>query len=143
MKISRRPLEPGVPSVAMADIAFNLVLFFIIMARAQDDSHLQWEPAKASPVKRFTDPAVSITVTRKEPDKNKDHMIYLNGKQVSITGLSTAIGELLGNAPAGKRSVLLKISEETPAVLFEPIIEAVSQAGGDVVHVLNDEQINK
>ena len=47
MKITRRKLEVGVPAVAMADIAFNLVLFFIIMARAQDDSYLKWTPAKA------------------------------------------------------------------------------------------------
>ena len=42
MKIARRRLKSGVPSVAMADIAFNLVLFFIMMAKTQDDSHLQW-----------------------------------------------------------------------------------------------------
>jgi biopolymer transport protein ExbD len=132
MKIKRRPLEPGVPSVAMADIAFNLVLFFIIMARAQDDSHLQWEPAKASPVKRFEQAAVSITV-------DKDSKIYLNGVHVGVGQLAPAITTELGSAPAGKRSVLLKIDKDTLAATFEPIIEAVSEAGGDVVHVLNDE----
>ena len=34
----------------MGDIAFNLLIFFVILARAQDDSHLQWEPAKAEEV---------------------------------------------------------------------------------------------
>ena len=31
--------------MAMGDIAFNLLIFFVILARAQDDSHLQWQPA--------------------------------------------------------------------------------------------------
>src|ERR1700757_780662 len=101
MKIKRRPLEPGVPSVAMADIAFNLVLFFIIMARAQDDSHLQWEPAKASQTKRFGNAAVSVTF-------DKENKVYLTGSQVGIAQLSAAVASQLGSAPAGERNVLLK-----------------------------------
>ena len=40
MKINRRKMAAGVPAVAMADIAFNLVLFFICtaVAKTQDDS---------------------------------------------------------------------------------------------------------
>ena len=45
MKIARKRLKAEVPSVAMGDIAFNLLMFFVILARAQDDSHLKWEPA--------------------------------------------------------------------------------------------------
>ncbi len=116
----------------MADIAFNLVLFFIIMARAQDDSHLQWEPAKAAPVQRFGQAAVSITV-------DKEDRVYMNGRLASILDLSTSIANELAREPAGKRTVLLKIHRDTLAKTFEPIIEAVSKAGGDVVHVLNDE----
>ena len=40
----------------------------------------------------------------------------------------------------GKRAVLLKIHRETLAATFEPIMEAVSQAGGDLVHVLTEEK---
>jgi len=36
--------------------------------------------------------------------------------------------------------VLLKIHKDTLASTFEPIMEAVSQAGGDVVHVLEEER---
>ena len=32
--------------MAMGDIAFLLLIFFVILARAQDDSHLKWEPAE-------------------------------------------------------------------------------------------------
>ena len=47
MKIKRRAIRADVPSMAMGDIAFNLLIFFVILARAQDDSHLQWTPAAA------------------------------------------------------------------------------------------------
>ena len=47
MKISRRASKADVPSMAMGDIAFNLLIFFVILARAEDDSHLHWQPASA------------------------------------------------------------------------------------------------
>ena len=47
---------------------------------------------------------------------------------------------VLGNAPAGKRTILLKIHKETLAGRFEPILEAVSQAGGEIVHVVEEEK---
>src|SRR5262249_22936442 len=133
MKIKRRHLEPGVPAVAMADIAFNLVLFFIILARTQDDSHLHWQPASAPKVESITNSRVSVMV-------DKDNKVYLNGKQLGTGELAASIQLLLGNRPAGQRPVLLKIHKDTLAATFEPILEAVSQAGGDVVHVLAEEQ---
>jgi biopolymer transport protein ExbD len=59
--------------------------------------------------------------------------------KVDLTGLGPKIQELLGNEEQGKRTVLLKIHKDTQAAIFEPIIEAVSQAGGDLVHVLAEE----
>ena len=52
--------------------------------------------------------------------------------------LADEIEELLGDAPAGERTVLLKVHKEATAMRFEPVIEAVSEAGGDLVHVLEE-----
>jgi biopolymer transport protein ExbD len=133
MKIRRRHLEPGTPVVAMADIAFNLVLFFIILARTQDDSHLKWSPAGSPKVEAIEQSRISVTV-------DKENKVYLNGVQKSVGELTAAIEPLLKAEPANKRTVLLKIHKDTLAATFEPIIEAVSQAGGDLVHVLNEEK---
>ena len=46
MKVPKRKFEASVPAMAMGDIAFLLLIFFVILARAQDDSHLKWEPAE-------------------------------------------------------------------------------------------------
>jgi len=132
MKIRRRHLEAGAPVVAMADIAFNLVLFFIILAKSQDDSHLKWEPASGTGLQSISHSKVTVTV-------NQDSKVYLNGEQVDATGLAPKIQEILGAAEAGNRTVLLKIHKNATAATFEPIIEAVSQAGGDLVHVLAEE----
>ena len=132
MKIRRSKLEVGVPAVAMADIAFNLVLFFIILARTQDDSHLKWEAARVPVVQQLGQSSVSVTV-------DKDNKVYLNGSQVSVSQLTDQIEKLLIGKDAGNRTVLLKFDKDTQAATFEPIIEAVSLAGGEIVHVLAED----
>jgi biopolymer transport protein ExbD len=117
----------------MADIAFNLVLFFVIMAKTQDDSHIQWEAAKARDTQQAKNSRVTVTVDR-------NNKVYLNGQEVGIRDLAERVAIYLGNNPADNRTVLLKIHKETLASTFEPIMEAVSQAGGDVVHVLEEER---
>ncbi len=133
MKITRRTMAAGVPQVAMADIAFNLVLFFIMMAKTQDDSHLQWQPAHGGHLQSTANSKVSIVV-----DKSKS--MYLNGQQIGISQLKTSVELALQGLPVGKRAVLLKIDKETPAHVFEPIVEAVSQAGGEIMHVLEKQR---
>ena len=133
MKFKRRKLEVIPPYVAMADIAFNLVLFFLILAKTQDDSHIQWTPVKDVGAKQVLNAKVSITVDR-------DNKVYLNGQQIGIREMADRVGQELGDKPASERTVLLKIDKNTLAATFEPIMEAVSQAGGEVVHVIEEEQ---
>jgi len=129
MKISRKKLQAHVPSMAMGDIAFNLLIFFVILARAQDDSHLHWEPAEAIEVQNSGASKVSLVID----SKNK---YYINGQELGVVQLSPTITSLLGDAPAGARTVLLKVHKDTAAMFFEPAIAAISEAGGDMVHIL-------
>jgi biopolymer transport protein ExbD len=130
MKIARRTFKVEVPSVAMGDIAFNLLIFFVILARAQDDSHLKWTAA---------------TTTRLDPAKNArasvvvdmENKLYLNGLEIDERRLSDGVEKLLGDAPAGDRTVLLKIHNKSQAKRYEPILHAVGEAGGEVVHILD------
>ena len=136
MKITRRQARAEVPNTAMGDIAFNLLIFFVILARAQDDTHLQWTPAKAENVESAGQSRVSVLV-------DKDQKLYMNGQEIGIAQLSTSIETQLGDAPAGERTVLLKVHREIPALRFEPIVEAVSKAGGDLVHILDEDKPRK
>jgi biopolymer transport protein ExbD len=129
MKIKRKKSQANIPSMAMGDIAFNLLIFFVILARAQDDSHLHWEPAQATEVQSSGVAKVSLVID----SKNK---YYINGQRVGAVQLTSTIKALLGDAPRGERIVLLKVHKDAPAMFFEPAIEAISEAGGDMVHIL-------
>jgi biopolymer transport protein ExbD len=133
MKVARKKMNCEVPSVAMGDIAFNLLVFFVILAKGSDDSHLKWQPAVTPKVESIGSARCSIIV-----DVNR--ALYFNGQKIGIAQLKAEIEKELGNAPAGNRTVLLKIDKATNASQFEPIIEAVSEAGGELIHVLQEKK---
>ena len=131
MKMKRRGFKVDIPAVAMGDIAFNLLVFFVILAQSQDDSHIQWTPAKADNLKASGYTKVTVTI-------DKDQKLYLNGLELSESQLAERVENYLGNSPAGQRKVMLKAHQDCTAAKFEPVIEAISLAGGELVHVLED-----
>jgi biopolymer transport protein ExbD len=135
VRFKRRKLEISPPFVPMADIAFNLVLFFLILAKTQDDSSIKWSPAQSTGLKGTTKSPVTIIVD----EKNR---VYLNRNQVSLRELPDLIAARFPSELKENRSVLLKIHKEALSATFEPILEAVSQAGCEVVHVLQEESKN-
>ena len=136
MKITRKKFDATIPSLAMGDIAFLLLIFFVILARAQDDSHLQWTPAKAENLEQAGHSMVSVVV-------DNENKLYLNGQEIGVAQLAGAIEGQLGDLNAGERTVLLKVHQDAVALRFEPVIEAVSEAGGELVHIVEEDQSNK
>jgi len=129
MKIQRKKLTASIPSFAMGDIGFLLLIFFVILARAQDDSHVQWQPANLKEVEMVASPLASVTI-------DTGFKTYLDGKQISNDELASSLASLLGDSPAGQRYVFLKVHREAKATHFEPVIAAISEAGGDLIHIL-------
>ena len=133
MKIQRKKLTASIPAFAMGDIGFLLLIFFVILARAQDDSHVQWQPAKLKEADMVASPLASVTI-------DTGFKTYLDGKEISPDELAGALLTLLGDAPAGQRNVFLKVHKEAKASHFEPVIAAISEAGGDLIHILEPEE---
>lgn len=132
MKLPRRQPRCEVPSVAMGDIAFNLVIFFVCLARVEDDSHLRWQPAASVKIQAGQHARCSIVI-------DQENRLYLNGQELGVAQLAQALRELLQDAPAGDRRVVMKVHKDALAQRFEPVIEAVSEAGGELFHVLERE----
>lgn len=134
MKVQRKKMTATVPSMAMGDIAFLLLIFFVILARAQDDSHLKWEPAYTQEVESAGQTRFSIVI-------DVDNKTYLNGKEIGHNQIAARLKPELEVIPQGKRTVLLKVHKDATATYFEPVIEAISQAGGELLHVLEEERM--
>ena len=71
---------------------------------------------------------------------NSENKLHLNGQPIGLSQLAPRVKELLGDAPAGDRTVVLKVHRESQALQFEPVIEAISEAGGDLVHILEEKR---
>ena len=132
MKIKRKKLTASVPSFAMGDIGFLLLIFFVILARAQNDSHIQWQPAELADIEMAAAPLATVAI-------DSGFNVYLDGREISVEALSSSLADLLGDAPSGQRVVFLKVHKEAKANQFEPVIAAISEAGGDLVHILEPE----
>ena len=130
MILRRKKLEASVPSMAMGDIAFLLLIFIVLLARARDDSHLVWQPAIGTELVKPASQNVSVVI-------DKQNITYLNGRPTLPENLATELTSLLGELPAGSRTVLFKVHKDVIAKFFEPAIEAVSEAGGELHHVLD------
>ena len=124
-------MKADVPSVAMGDIAFNLLIFFVILAKAQDDSHLQWLPAQAQQLEGVATSKASVLIDR-------ENKLHLNGQEIGQAQLAKGLSDILGTAPQGERTVLLKVHKDATAMYYEAVIEAISEAGGDLVHILEE-----
>ncbi len=132
MKLPRKKLTASVPAFAMGDIGFLLLIFFVILARAQDDSHIQWEPARMDDVKMAASPLATVTI-------DAGFKTYLDGKEIAPQEIAGRLTEILGDSPAGQRNVFLKVHKQSKATHFEPLIAAISEAGGDLIHILEPE----
>lgn len=132
MKLARRQFTASIPSFAMGDIGFLLLIFFVILARVQDDSHVQWDPSILPDVEASGMALASVAI-------DSGNKVFLNGQEMGVEQLSGQLGSLLGERPAGQRTVFLKVHKEAHAQLFEPVIEAIAEAGGDLHHILEPE----
>lgn len=130
MKIQRKRVQANVSSAATGDIAFLLIIFFLILARVQDDSHLKWEPASGTNIEQVKNARASVVI-------DLDKQTYLNGGQIGVGQLEDELDKLLAEDP--ERAVLLKVHREATAIYYEPAIEAISEAGGTVYHILKKE----
>ena len=129
MIIPRRQFTATIPTFAMGDIGFLLLIFFVILARVQNDSHIQWIPAQSETLAPSAAPRASVAI-------DSGRKLYLDGRETTPDAIASALTTILGDSPEGTRSIHLKVDRDTPAEIFEPVIAAISEAGGELTHIL-------
>lgn len=116
----------------MGDIAFNLIVFFVILARVHDDSHLKWTPSRVADVEQGKLSNVSVVIN----DENK---IFINGQETGASALSGQIEIQLKGVVGKDRVVQFKFHKEAPVSIIEPVFEAIGKAGADAFMIVEKE----
>jgi biopolymer transport protein ExbD len=136
MKLRRRkmPMEP--PAVLLTDLAFNLVIFFVVCASTDPESGRRQDIPRG---------AKDASAT---PQAAQNLEIMLTRTTAAINGVITPLADLPGKlqpALAGKirpeeRMVVLKSSKDTPYQHWIRVTAMIEQAGGIVALQLEETQ---
>jgi biopolymer transport protein ExbD len=131
MKLSRqRRVIPAVPLASMGDIAFLLTIFFILTSNfAKDDTRKIAAPT-ARELEQLENQSVSVSI-------DAENAIFFNGRPVAAAATVEAgvAGFLAGKKDPQDRLVVFRCDRGVDKRVFEPVLAAISRAGGVIVAV--------
>lgn len=137
MRIRRRNnllVEP--PSSATGDIAFNLVVFFLVCASVQPEKGIRLTIPSSETVEDKSQQSkhVEILLTRQT--------VALDGSFIDVDQLLPALeAKLRGKTREEDRVVVVKSSPDTPAHRWIRAVNAIKQARGVVTIQVEEERI--
>ena len=137
MKIRRRSsnllIEP--PSSATGDIAFNLIVFFLVCASGQPDSG-----------RRQVLPRSEETEQKQEKDKNievvvKRQVALVNGDPVQPDQFQDRLAALLAGKPRPEdKVVVVKSDDDVPYHFWMTVTSQIEDAGGIITLQIEEER---
>jgi len=130
-KVRRRKRESAVPTDSMSDIAFLLIIFFIL----------------TTSIRKLTGFKTDLPTADKSVASQKTPTVQLNGGQVrwddkviSFAELKQKLGDLkLGSKPKGERVVLLDSGPDVAYQNYFEVMAMITSANG-VVGILEEEK---
>lgn len=132
---SRKRKGVPVPIASMGDIAFLLIIFFMVCSKiSKDNSNVN----VVLPWSQFVEENEDQVVARVAIDE--DGQIFLDGFVVESAkdvewGLRALLADTVSN---DQRMVQFKADANLPKEQFEPVLEAITTAGGQLMAVGED-----
>lgn len=119
----------SVPIASMGDIAFLLIIFFLVCSEvSKEKTNLKVMLPRSEHVEKL-EKSVAARVSVDEQG-----VIYLDGLEVEGgKDVEWGVRALLANAVTDEqRHVLFKCDAQIPKEMFEPVLQAIAEAGGIV-----------
>jgi len=109
----------------MGDIAFLLIIFFLVASRLAQDKAID-RPTSLD--------AAKLQETRVSVQIDADGIAYVNGRRMeSEKEIKAEVKDMLDRRVATnalQRTVMFKCDKSVKKRIFEPVIEAIAEAGG-------------
>jgi biopolymer transport protein ExbD len=139
MKRSRRKKRKPipVPVASMGDIAFLLIIFFLVCSEAiKDNSNVSVE----LPTSEHVEQTKASVVARVTIDGEGG--IHFDGERVdSAKDIEWGVRALLTNTVSDdQRHVQFKCDKSQPREVFQPVLQAIAEAGGIIEAVGENQQ---
>ena len=128
----RRRKRPDLtlPTASMGDIAFLLIIFFVLASNFMKSANLDAQRPTSPDVDPVEDAPVSVTL-------DTQGKTYIQGLEITPTELESAVLQALGDHR--DRPVHLTVDRNLKRAQYMPAIEALGSAGVKVV-LLGDKQ---
>jgi len=125
----RRKMIP-VPVASMGDIAFLLIIFFMVCSRFAKDPGVSIDPPTTVEVSKLDDYPVVVLI-------DKEARIYFQGKPIdSAEQVEEEVRRFVeGKDDEKSRTVLFRCDRSVGKRIFEPVIEAIAKGGGRIAAV--------
>lgn len=110
-----------VPVAAMADIAFLLIIFFMLTSNFIKEKDIKYDLATSMDIKQFKATAVSVII-----DENSD--VHIQGKLCSAGMVESEVRDLMEGKKGDDRLVMLKVDKNIPEEIFYSVLLALTDA---------------
>ena len=124
MKLARKKRKASlVPMTSFGDIAFLLIIFFMVASVFMKEAHIKVQQADSPDVDKAKG-QISVVM-----DTEGD--VWLEGHSCPIEALESAMGAMLDDR--SDKIVLVKIDRDLKQEEFGKILAALAEAGADIV----------
>ncbi len=132
---SKKRRTVPVPIASMGDIAFLLIIFFMVCSEVAKDKNM----AVVLPLSEHVKKIQAVVVARVAVDENGE--IYFDGTRVdNAKDVEWGVRALLTNTISDdQRHVQFKCDSALPKETFEPVIKAIA-AGGGIIEAVGELQ---
>ncbi len=137
MKIERRQLLVEPPATAAPDIAFILIVFFLVCASVQPDTGRPQNIPRSeeTPQKESQSQNIELSLTEKT--------VIINGELIPFEKLKSRLSQLLaGKKSESDRVVIVKSANETTYQRWIAATAAIEDVGGIVTIQMEQEEIS-
>lgn len=126
-KYKKRRSMINVPIAGIGDIAFLLIMFFMIASTFVRQAHVDLTRPEAEELERLQETAVHVSIDR-------DGRIYLQGVEVpNAEAIEWGVSALIQNAETDEqRTVIFTSDRDLPETVFRPVIVAITEAGARI-----------
>lgn len=122
----RRKRGVLVPVAAMADIAFLLIIFFMVTTNFMKEAHVALEEAAAPEVEPVKEASVSVAM-------DNEGQLWLQGEPCNAEMLESAVAAILEGRD--DKLIMLKIDRRMPHEKYGPVLLALSRAEVEIALV--------
>ncbi|MBM4030347.1 MAG: biopolymer transporter ExbD [Planctomycetes bacterium] len=126
----RRRARIVIPVASMADIAFQLIIFFMICSNFAREAGIPVKPPTAPNLDRLRESNTAVSIDSRG-------QIYVQGRRVpDALSVEAELPGLLRNARTTEaRVVLFRCDRAVGREVFEPVLDAIARGGGIVAAI--------